>query len=369
MSDEDGDLICTTDNPTFIKCRYGGVPVVYEPKKAEKSDIAEEELYMTDVLSYNTKIGFITNCGTTLYEIQSQFSKDSLEFQEINNRLKLCCKEQSATIDSAKGIKCKPFPKHWTRWTNPEKQETEEEKERAEFNNAILIDKRPYFMRYLYPTYNVMYKAFLSDVERYYYSTYKSVPTDIVRAVASGTSEAERYFKVKNPLLITNGVMNNVCYYMESQLSEISKSYGKKYDKEIYEILIDKSQEIKKEDLDLISQAYVIYKNFRSKKNTEEYTFATYEQFYKQLRNVCLENINSNLSYLANLSVEFCYGMGNNRDFVWDIFGNGVVKNLIKKNNHVKMPILKEDGDIEYLCERYGVEEVTFDNIQREGAV
>jgi hypothetical protein len=40
-ADFDGDILATTDNSVFLNCRYGGVPVLYEHKKAEK-DIVEK---------------------------------------------------------------------------------------------------------------------------------------------------------------------------------------------------------------------------------------------------------------------------------------------------------------------------------------
>ena len=38
-SDFDGDILASTDNPVFLRCRYGGVPVLYEHKKAMKEII------------------------------------------------------------------------------------------------------------------------------------------------------------------------------------------------------------------------------------------------------------------------------------------------------------------------------------------
>lgn len=40
-ADFDGDILATTDNEIFLKCRYGGVPVLYQSQKAEK-DIIEK---------------------------------------------------------------------------------------------------------------------------------------------------------------------------------------------------------------------------------------------------------------------------------------------------------------------------------------
>lgn len=40
-ADFDGDILATTDNSVFLRCRYGGVPVLYQSQKAEK-DIIEK---------------------------------------------------------------------------------------------------------------------------------------------------------------------------------------------------------------------------------------------------------------------------------------------------------------------------------------
>jgi len=37
--DADGDQVATTDNDVFLRCRYGGYPILYEHKKAEKNII------------------------------------------------------------------------------------------------------------------------------------------------------------------------------------------------------------------------------------------------------------------------------------------------------------------------------------------
>lgn len=99
-ADFDFDITCTTNNSQFLEgILNSDIPVAYSAKKADKKNINEKTLYKTDVLAYNTKIGYITNLGTTLYEMQSLYEKDTLEYKEIENRLKLCCIEQNRSID------------------------------------------------------------------------------------------------------------------------------------------------------------------------------------------------------------------------------------------------------------------------------
>lgn len=365
-SDLDGDIVCTTSNPVFLRCRTGGLPVTYEPKNTDKIKIKEGDLYKTDVLAYNTKIGFITNCGTSLYEIQSQFPKGSKEYNEVNTRLKLCCKEQSATIDSAKGIKCKDFPKHWTRWQNPEKASSSEERDRIIFNNSMLIEKRPYFMRYLYPAYNKLYKTFLADIDRYSYTQYK-VGYNSLKRGGNGKlidKDLEVFYNRINPLLTTQGTMNKVCYHMEKEMAEVKRSYTKKYDTEISKLLYDRSIGILESDVDKMRDIHNQYTSFKSSKALASSEFSTYQQFYKYLRNYSLEEINSDIGYLANLAVYLCYHLDEGkRDFVWDCFGRGVVINLSKHKKSVSVPILDSNGDISYLTQRYKMEDINIDNI------
>ena len=77
-----------TDQKEFIDGAQGGLPIAYEKKKAPKEEIKEEELYKTDLLSFDSKIGWITNNSTSLYSQALLYEKNSKEYAEIINRLK-----------------------------------------------------------------------------------------------------------------------------------------------------------------------------------------------------------------------------------------------------------------------------------------
>ena len=57
---------------------------------------------------------------------------------------------------SAKGIVVQSMPKNWTNWSRINDELEEKEKQERTFNNSILIEQRPYFMRYLYPNYTLL---------------------------------------------------------------------------------------------------------------------------------------------------------------------------------------------------------------------
>ena len=95
----DGDLVFTTDNKVMTDNAFGGNPITYQKKPTEKKYIDTKDLYKADLLSFDSKIGYITNCSTTLYSMLSLFEKGSTEYNTIIHRLKECRVAQGNEID------------------------------------------------------------------------------------------------------------------------------------------------------------------------------------------------------------------------------------------------------------------------------
>lgn len=95
----DGDLVFTTDNKIMTGNAFGGNPITYQKKPTEKKYIDTKDLYKADLLSFDSKIGYITNCSTTLYSMLSLFEKGSTEYNTIIHRLKECRVAQGNEID------------------------------------------------------------------------------------------------------------------------------------------------------------------------------------------------------------------------------------------------------------------------------
>lgn len=99
MSDFDGDLVFTTDNAEMVNNVMPGNPITYQKKPVEKKHIDKRDLYKADLMSFDSKIGYITNCSTTLYSMLPMYEKGTKEYDEIIHRLKICRKEQGNQID------------------------------------------------------------------------------------------------------------------------------------------------------------------------------------------------------------------------------------------------------------------------------
>lgn len=367
-SDFDGDCVFVTPNECFWRCRCDdenrGVPVTYEPQKAEKRKVEENKLYQTDIMAFDPLIGIITNVSTTIYEIQSQFAPGSAEYKECENRLKLCCTLQSMGIDAAKGIAFEGIPKHWLRSTD----------DSTDIDRALSINKRrPYFMRYLYTHKNAEYTKFKRDVERMWNISFGGekgknakfahhIPeNDADKAINDAIND---FIAKRNPLLETKGTMNRLCFYMEQRLKEIRaiKASDNASDKILAGLLNDQVET----DWALLAdmeRLFQEYSAFKSGKMLEESEYNTYEQYYATLNRRAYEEISNNSAELANLAVQLCYiDKGKKaKSFVWDCFGEEALNNIIaeKRKNSADgevmavFPTRNDDGEIEYLGKKY----------------
>lgn len=321
-----------------------------------------KDLYKVDVLSFNSKIGYVTNLGTTLYEMQSQYEVGSPEYEEINNRLKLCCTEQNMTIDASKGIKVREFPKHWTKYQPILEDDSPEERARKEFENKLIIDKRPAFMKYLYSHYSKDYNAFKDDFDRYCLIKVGKKYNDLTEEEKNSElgQSIIKYYNQKNPLLETNGVMNRVSKYMQNQLKEVKTVSKFTNNEQIFEKLYNSKIELDESKLELMILKKKEYDDFKKLKQLKESDYSTYQQYYKFLRNDCLEKISSNIQELANLAVYICYKLNpsKQKNFCWDVFGGGIVENLIEKNSSAHVPILDKNGNVDYLYDKYSMKQI-----------
>lgn len=367
-SDFDGDLVFTTDNEVMIDNVIPGNPITYQKKPTEKKHIDKRDLYKADLMSFDSKIGYITNCSTTLYSMLPLYEKKSKEYNEIINRLKICRKEQGNQIDKAKGLVVKNFPHHWTNWTDPNKSNEDFSPEEIEFNNKLIIDKRPMFMKYLYPTYKSKYKE---HYDKYNYLCYRTfgIYIDELFNIENKTVDQQNLidnFNKFNPLLETDCPMNNICRYMEKQIKEIKINVKKQSPDYIFNILFNPNIEITQEQVKEMEKIYKLYKKSKTKSNNIE----LYNQ--DNMDNITIEDqpdisalnfdyISDDIQRLANIAVYINYYLypKSSKNFCWDLFSDGIILNIYDNSNKdFYIPILNSNGSIKYMGKRYENERV-----------
>jgi len=386
-SDYDFDIVCTTCTSEVINGAYGGNPITYEKKAVSKKIIDEDILYKADKESFNSKIGFVTNISTSYYVMYEYYKEllgeNSQECIEILKRLKICRKEQGSQIDKTKGVIVKNFPKHWTNKININKDKmTKDEITKIEFNNKLVIDKRPYFFRYLYADYNKKYTKYISIYNKisllefgiglkdlllkYDIDNIDNIDTGIDienddddKIKAKKAKKIIDDFKNNNPTMFNESIMNNVCRYMEHKIRQISVNITGNTPQDIINLM--KSNYAPSDDAinkmkDLLKK-FIVGKSSIKLSNAKvcDSDYNSLEHLYRAIR-VEADSIRSNESEIATLAVVVCYEKVKSapKDFVWNIFGEGILANI--KNNSsgkITIPQKSDSGEILYLSNRY----------------
>ena len=116
-SDFDMDIVATTSDKTVIDGIYTEtLPVAYKKKTTAKKELTFQDLCNADILAFGSDIGQITNKSTSMYAMLYDYDKESDEYKEILKRLIMTRVAQGNSIDKAKGVCVKEFPKHWYKY-------------------------------------------------------------------------------------------------------------------------------------------------------------------------------------------------------------------------------------------------------------
>jgi len=374
-SDFDGDLTMTTDNSVVLKGAYGGLPITYDKGVAPKSVIQENELYLSDIKSFDSPIGIITNTSTTMDDMINNYAENTDEYLELIKRLKLCRFYQGQAIDAAKNNNTKKMPKYWTRWTKITANMSNEERKKVELNNRLIIDKRPYFMRHLYPKLNKKYNRYNRKYHNHCTTMFgKSLDSLLYdyKNFPQRLSENElqiviQYYKF-SPIIETDCIANKACRFLESEVKEIKKQVKNNNVDVIVKILTDESIEYDDSRYQAVKMLHKKYKsgktNFAFIKDVNgKEMFGNLEQYNKFILEEA-QGISADISELANLAVRVCYidYPHDTKQFVWQIFGEGVVGNVMKHRQETLVaPFLDASGDIEYLGSYFKLQPISAD--------
>ena len=378
-SDFDGDIVATTDNDVFLRCRYDNLPITYTKSTVDKEIINEDELYQADIQSFNSTIGQITNISTSFYELLAKFENDQDKkpyTDEIIERLKLIRKSQGDSIDKAKGIKIEPMPKHWTR--SVISLPKDESQERMDFCNEIVADRKPYFFRYLYPKENAKYLDYVRKHDENVQLLFGKTLDDLLNADPADLSADELKYLHEDyekyiPLIDYNGRMNKICHYMENELKEIKLSKSHTPTDVLDMMYSIRGREFEKQHIDLMNKFYFEYKNVRKELKTKEFfnldgetniAIPNISMYCSVLRKSISEKIKADIDYVTDLALYVCYEIfpSRTKSFVWDLFGNQIIRNLKKhKQSHIAIPVLDDSGEIEYLGNHYRLQEINVD--------
>ena len=355
-ADCDGDLIYTTNNNILLKNTREVLPLVCVQRKSEKHIVKEEMLLKANMLGFGDEIGTITNRATAMFDIRSQFDEDSEEYKVLTYRIMSTVHLQQAQIDKIKSIIAEPMPKSWY---VPQKIDYEndspETQERKKFLNSICVNKKPYFMNYVYNEQKAKYNRFIKNSNICgLFDCRKNI--DELRKKEDLTKEESdflMYYDKFFPVLDGKCVMNRLCHLVEQEFDgyacHIKKSSN--FDYSILKCDTDYSQA----DYNAIKKLYKEYLKEYEGIRPHNHTQAQKEEFQIALANLneryrrkCVEAC-TNEYELCNIVLDLCYTTNKSKTFAWEMCGATIIDNLLKQNGYQIHYLEADDnGDVEY---------------------
>lgn len=347
--DWDGDQNLTTDNPVLLDNLRELPTIMCIQRKADKKIVTKEDLVKANIDSFGDDIGLYTNGITSQFDVQAQFPCDSPEYKTLEYRIMCGQLFQQNAIDKAKGILAKPRPFSWFGYS------VQEDEDKNEFYQRIIADKKPYFMKYIYPQTMRSYKDYEAKSNLKCLTTFQITLDELKEKHEKSEAEATflYYYHKRMPVGNHDCITNKICRRFEQEFD----GYISRFNKNEFDYRLLKSEaSYSTASFKSIKALYLAYtsllsryKQRISRERIDEETAldekaSMLQIFYQDCSTAC-----PNRRQLANIVLDLCYTANNSKQFAWDMCRDVFIETLLEKNhNTVSYPIEHPDGDILY---------------------
>lgn len=377
-SDYDGDIIFSTDNQIMIDAVMPSPPVSYSKRKAPNAKLTQTNLIKNDLNGFGSQIGQITNVASSMIAKQAVFDRESDEWKELEKRVRQMRKIQGAEIDKAKGLAGIPLPKKWTHKQKIDyENDTEEEIKRKEFENRIVVDRKPYFMSYIYPQLQQDYKQYVkkhnAKCQRYVGRNINQIfeKEDRTEEEKKLVYQYNRYM----PVMKNNCVMNKLCSLVEE--ADFNLKYFKQKEEFDWTILLNDKYEVKRRSA-LYVRITDILQRYKDTQNDLAYSVNALmdvsvsskelDEYVKEMKNINqmfflekeIEHIGLPREEIYNYFVDLIYTkFKKGHHILWNIFPDQIFKAI--SVGKMIFPVRDEDGEYHYFGESYSFKVVDLD--------
>ena len=362
-SDHDGDMFYTTNNEVLLR-HTENLPVIQcIQRKAEKKIPTEEDLVTANKLSFGDAIGSTTNIITSQICLQAAFPEDSEEYKVLQYRIICGQLEQQNQIDKAKGIIAKPMPRHW--YDNKVNQikdgDTEDIIREKLLNQRIVAAKKPYFFMYNYDYLKSDYDKYVSANNEHSDMLFRKSLAELYEMddKPDDVKDFIMYYENNIPVTDTGCLVNKICHCIENH-----PGFEYEYPEFDSSILKSDAQYTQEE----FNQIYSIYKEYGEKvqQHAQDIQQGGLDETSKQMQREVFQNlfvrkceeVCPNTEILCNIVVDMCYTNNKSKQFAWDVCGNQIILNLLKKKSmKIQYPSKDEDGDIIFGGQKFSMKE------------
>lgn len=340
---------------------------MYDKPMAPSHKITHSNFVKTDIRGFGTGVGGFSNCATIIETMKALFAKPEQEPQraELENRKKLLREIVGAEIDRIKGTAAPVLPSEWKKFVRINEDDDDITKAEKYRHNSMVISKKPYFFRYLYPELNKKYKQYenaYNELSKYMFGMRLKKLLAKPNKTEAEMTLVRRYHKF-SPLINSNCTMNILCREFENVDFDIQ------YDRNNVTMLPDYAGECEI-DGEVLSKIRNLYRKYSSKRsltylkmvyrdeNEEEYREIRYgmadaiqEEIREEYRALKL-SIKDGLTYIHALSRLY---KKFNWAFAWDLLEESILTCIEEKPAYAAV---ETEGGQEYLGRYYSLKTI-----------
>ena len=234
------------------------------------------------------------------------------------------------------------------------------------FYREIAADKKPYFMRYIYPVLMKQYNTYIKNTNRNALREFQLTVDEMLSMPSEQLSEQQleflMYYKQRLPVGTSDCIMNKICRRFENEFDGHLRKHNStvKFDYSImksetpYPASIFYSVKKIYNEYNHRLQAYKVFADYEKldKNETSVELSVLNEQFRKECARICPDE-----KMLCNIILDICYSKNSTKKFAWSMCSKEIIDNLLMNNNNkISFPTLNPDGDVTYGGERYSIE-------------
>lgn len=361
----------------MTRCIYPGrLPITYDKESAPAQRMNTTNMIKTDLNTFDCKIGQITNYSTKFFSMLCNYDRESREYQELTERLKLLRRYIGDSIDAGKGVKTKPFPADWKSWKRVPEEWTEEQRAEQWFLNNLVEKRKPYFFVYIYDTVMEDYKREKKRLDKECRNIF-GINFNELRNKEDKTQEEKNFVKKyynELPVTKTPCIMNKMAWKIEGL--EFDFKHPKNTEAEnlaLAEKMLSGNTKFTKAKMDFVREQYKHWKSLIKQKYqrpiNEDYDISDdscssvgfLEDSVTERIMRKLEETIPNDSELADYLIQLAYidQKTDAKAFCWTFGSEGIMKNLLLKNcdKPLRIPVDDPDGVL-YLGRTYGLGEI-----------
>lgn len=366
--DFDGDLVMLTDNNVLVNKLKPLPALMCAQRRAVKRVSCEDDFIQSNIESFGNDIGQTTNWITSMFEVRAEFAPDSEEYKVLSYRIRCGQLYQQNVIDKAKGIIAKPMPRNWHDRHAVNKIE---DPDTRELYRKIVADKKPYFMRYIYPALMKQYNTYIKNTDRNALREFQMTVSELYSIPESQRTDRQneflRYYEFRLPVGTNKCIMNKICERFENEFDGYIGKHNAavRFDYTIMrsdaEYAPKQYSSIKKlyEDYNKRLVSYSIFADYERVDECDSYVTLSMmnDEFRKECNKIC-----PNGDELCNIILDICYTKSSTKRFAWSMCGDEIIHNLLSKNDYtISYPVLDADGDIEFCGNTFSVNTTTIE--------